>query len=244
MTTISAFDPESSVKEGRAGADIIFRNIDHNLWYVEHCHPFADCGYPLGTAYVSVDSGSPPHSKIRHVEVNDGFRRRGNATRLVDACHERWPNIRLSDATTEAGEAFLDSIPHYVTRGEMSNAANSPALALGSNMLTVEGPVPSERECDGTVELIFRKIYNNRWYVELWDSQKAYGYPLGSAIVTRHPEPPPMLYYIEVRERFRRQGVATRLVQACERRWPNISLSEPVTHAGEAFLASIPDHES
>src|SRR5262249_42606636 len=69
------------------------------------------------------------------------------------------------------------------------------------------------------------------------------GFPLGIAWVLAPPAPPkgkrrprgaprPYLKYILVADEYRREGIATRLIEACRQRWPDLSLTSPVCRAG------------
>lgn len=97
--------------------DIVFRKIDNCCqndrwesgvkWYVEFHDAEFDCPFPKGIAFVS----GPDYRKILYfVFVADMYRRKGVATELVRACRARWPNIEITEAISDAGEAFLGSI--------------------------------------------------------------------------------------------------------------------------------------
>jgi GNAT superfamily N-acetyltransferase len=74
-------------------------------WQVEM---HADRGFPVGLAWVLAPApGAEPTSEtrpqIKFVLVVDDERRQGIATRLIEACRERWPTIQLSPPISAAG---------------------------------------------------------------------------------------------------------------------------------------------
>lgn len=92
---------------------ITFREVNDDLpdgwlpalhWYVEFWPDDFEPSYPWGTAYVVI---SPMTQVIEYLCVQDQHRRKGIATRLVEACEQRWPAIVTTDAISEPGEAFL-----------------------------------------------------------------------------------------------------------------------------------------
>ncbi len=95
---------------------ILFRRLDDPLppdwspglhWQAEYHDDHSDCSRPLGLAWVTAGEGL---AYLDYVLVVDDCRRRGIATALIAACRERWPDIRLTDAISDAGEALLDSL--------------------------------------------------------------------------------------------------------------------------------------
>lgn len=45
--------------------------------------------------------------------------------------------------------------------------------------------------------------------------------------------------WVQTEKEYRRQGIATRLLNMARERWPNVELSPAFTPEGEAFLASL-----
>ena len=76
------------------------------------------------------------------------------------------------------------------------------------------------------------------WQVEYWDDEAQQGQPNGIAFVTAG-EAFQCVDYILVCDECRRQGIATKLVKACEERWPNIMLTDAISEMGESFLRSL-----
>lgn len=74
------------------------------------------------------------------------------------------------------------------------------------------------------------------WVVEFWDDQP---FPLGIAYVKSTYIDGPLLYLVEVQNPFQRRGIATSLIRACQSRWPDLEMTEPVSEAGEKLLDSI-----
>jgi GNAT superfamily N-acetyltransferase len=101
-------------------------------------------------------------------------------------------------------------------------------------------------------EIIFRPwgeivprgcLANHTWQVEL---HQGLGFPLGVAWVLAPPAPTrgerrprgaprPFVKYILVTDEYRREGIATRLIEACRERWPDLILTRPVSRAGLAL---------
>lgn len=78
--------------------EIIFRQINDNLprywqpgenWFVEY-HA-GGTSFPLGMAVVHINPPDHdyPDPTMSYLFVSDAFRRRGIATRLIEACQER-----------------------------------------------------------------------------------------------------------------------------------------------------------
>ena len=95
--------------------------------------------------------------------------------------------------------------------------------------------------------IIFRLITRPRppewahgihWFVEFYEDDVENSCPSGTAYVVAAPVIQ-VVEFILVRDDRRRRGVATELLRACYRRWPNIGLTDSVTEAGAAFLAAL-----
>lgn len=103
---------------------IICRNLGDNVpedvwrahwkWQAEYHPPSSQArGFPLAIAWIC---GAPPSGEqkaegdwtwLDYLFVVDDERRKGIATMLVEACQRRWPDIRLSPAISDGGEALL-----------------------------------------------------------------------------------------------------------------------------------------
>jgi GNAT superfamily N-acetyltransferase len=101
-------------------------------------------------------------------------------------------------------------------------------------------------------EIIFRPwgqivprggLPDHTWQVEY---HEGLGVPLGVAWVLAPPASPkgkkrpggafkPYLKFVLVSDEYRREGIATRLIEACRERWPDLSLTRPVSRAGLAL---------
>ena len=101
-------------------------------------------------------------------------------------------------------------------------------------------------------EIIFRPwgqivlrgcLPDHTWQVEY---HEGLGVPLGVAWVLAPPASlkgkrrpggafKPYLKFVLVSDEYRREGIATRLVVACRERWPDLSLTRPVSRAGMAL---------
>jgi GNAT superfamily N-acetyltransferase len=87
------------------------------------------------------------------------------------------------------------------------------------------------------------------WQVEAYPVDIEYGHPLGICWVSdqsvRRPpdwrggEFPPSIDYVLVADPYRRKGIATHLIQACQERWPTLDIGEAVSEAGQALLESL-----
>lgn len=80
-------------------------------------------------------------------------------------------------------------------------------------------------------------FYGVRIQVEFWPDKDEAGVPLGLAWVMDTPSLGSYVLYMFVLDEYRRQGVATKLLEYCKRKWPDISY-EAATDLGEKFLAS------
>ncbi len=103
--------------------------------------------------------------------------------------------------------------------------------------------------------IIFRNITSNahpcltpelQWQVEFYGSRYR-GFPVGLAWVNVPPAQANMAPYIAfvlVEDQERRRRIATKLIQACRDAWPNLWLTDGVTVAGKALLASLDQGEA
>jgi GNAT superfamily N-acetyltransferase len=67
--------------------------------------------YPVAVAWLTDFRGTAMDCVLMDfVLVPDHFRRRGYATKLIGACAERWPELRLTEAISEAGEGLLAKV--------------------------------------------------------------------------------------------------------------------------------------
>lgn len=104
--------------------EIIFRKLTKPLplgwknrthWQVE-AHSYTDGqGYPVGIAWVleplpMPDHTFPPPAVLDFILVPDHYRRRGIARRLINACRERWAELVLTEAISEAGAALTAAV--------------------------------------------------------------------------------------------------------------------------------------
>ena len=97
--------------------------------------------------------------------------------------------------------------------------------------------------------IVFRRVENEgiqaeQWYVEAY-SDEGHMFPVGMAFVIvwkRHAQ----LNFIFVSDEWRRQGFATRIVEACMARWPRFTMTTGMNPAGQALHAKFnpddPDH--
>ena len=76
-------------------------------WLVEAHDLNNDLAHPIGIAYVTV---APTIVSVDYILVADESRRNGVATSLWRAIKARWPNAILTEAVSEEGEKFLDSL--------------------------------------------------------------------------------------------------------------------------------------
>lgn len=108
---------------GRSRGQIIFRHLGEVVgpgcepgrnWQVEF---HEGRGFPSGLAWVLVPpaprrgpKAAAPRPVIKFLLVDDGCRRRGIATALVEACRGRWPGAALSLPVSAAGVALCEKL--------------------------------------------------------------------------------------------------------------------------------------
>ncbi len=111
---------------------IIFRRINENVpsnwlpglhWYVEFHDDDYDMPFPLGIGFVTAYGCEPDHGSdispyLDFVLVADQHRRNGVATAIVEACRQRWPNIKLMDEISELGSHLLESLDTQQPEGQ------------------------------------------------------------------------------------------------------------------------------
>jgi GNAT superfamily N-acetyltransferase len=76
------------------------------------------------------------------------------------------------------------------------------------------------------------------WYVEYWDDDNDSDFPLATAYVWEYQdgkERKAELSFIFTVDHERRQGIGTKLVRECEKRWPDIRLTDPISDGGHAL---------
>ena len=92
--------------------------------------------------------------------------------------------------------------------------------------------------------IIFRKIHrpippnSARASLVCRVPRRRHGLPSGHSFLCRRRQLP-CLEFILVADQERRRGIATALVAACRKRWPNIYLTDAISEAGEGFLSSL-----
>ena len=59
---------------------------------------------PLATAYLRHSLTGPT---VEFILVPDQCRKRGYATKLLEFCFQKWPDLQLTDGINEAGEALV-----------------------------------------------------------------------------------------------------------------------------------------
>ena len=64
----------------------------------------------LGWASVKKKAGCDK-GIIDYIKVEEQYRERGIATRLVKDIRTKWPDVMVSDGFTEEGRAFVNSLP-------------------------------------------------------------------------------------------------------------------------------------
>jgi hypothetical protein len=81
------------------------------------------------------------------------------------------------------------------------------------------------------------------WRAELHTDDDSPPFPLAAAYLSDFraaPVPLGMIVdYVWVPDHLRRRGHATRLIRACERRWPGLTLTGPISEAGEGLIAKM-----
>jgi GNAT superfamily N-acetyltransferase len=79
------------------------------------------------------------------------------------------------------------------------------------------------------------------WYVEYWDDDNDSDFPLATAYVWEYQDGNKRkaeLSFILTADQERRKGIATQLLSECEKRWPSIRMTEPISEAGRLLRDS------
>jgi hypothetical protein len=80
-------------------------------WTAELYSEDHETPYPVATAYLSDFSGSVLNCvMLDFILVPDQHRCRGYGKHLVKRCIERWPDLELTEAISDEGEALIDSL--------------------------------------------------------------------------------------------------------------------------------------
>ncbi len=96
-------------------SQIIFRQINEGLpegwiagahWYIEY-HDDTTWVAPKGVLYVFV---SGDRAIAEYMYVVESERRKGIGTALLNAAQERWPGLGWTEAETETGAEFLQTL--------------------------------------------------------------------------------------------------------------------------------------
>lgn len=99
------------------------------------------------------------------------------------------------------------------------------------------------RPIEGPTRIDFRA--QTRWMVEFYKG--SFPAPVGIAWVTHDPsmkakgawDSTALLEFVLVADQHRETGIASRLVQACLERWPDLDLGAAISEEGDALLASV-----
>lgn len=78
------------------------------------------------------------------------------------------------------------------------------------------------------------------WYVEYWDDSECSDFPTGTAYVWEYQDGEKRkaeLCFILIADHERRKGIAIKILNECEQRWPGIELTEPISKGGRALLS-------
>ena len=76
------------------------------------------------------------------------------------------------------------------------------------------------------------------WYVEYWDEDNDSDFPLATAYVWEYQdgeERKAELSFTFTVDHRRREGIAIALLRDCEKRWPGIQRTKPISDAGHKF---------
>ena len=107
--------PMEPVHEGTTRSEVIFRRIEDNLpegwtpggtWYVEYHERGRGLTSPVGVAFVRSDCEEP---ELDFILVADHVRGMGIGARLVEACRDRWPGLKMTPSD-RLGEGLIRSL--------------------------------------------------------------------------------------------------------------------------------------
>lgn len=82
------------------------------------------------------------------------------------------------------------------------------------------------------------------WYVEYWDDDECSDFPIGTAYVWEYQdgqERKAQLSFMLIADHERRKGIATKLLADCQKRWPGIHRTDPISDSGTAFRRATND---
>ena len=77
------------------------------------------------------------------------------------------------------------------------------------------------------------------WYVEYWSDDECSDFPTSTAYVWEYQdgdERKAELCFVLTADQERRKGIATKLLAECEKRWPGIRLTDPISNEGKALM--------
>jgi GNAT superfamily N-acetyltransferase len=82
------------------------------------------------------------------------------------------------------------------------------------------------------------------WYVEYRDERQGVLFPMGTAYVIHLLDKPQYVHlaYMFVGDQWRRQGIGTKLIDACKERWPAMQFTSPMDGKGEGLLRTATDY--
>lgn len=98
--------------------EILFRLLDDPVsetwgqyprWQVEY-HEYDGISVPVGLAWVCEYPEEYGGPTLLYLLVADEWRRRGISLTLIKKCQDRWPNLQVMDAVSEAGEALSENV--------------------------------------------------------------------------------------------------------------------------------------
>ena len=104
--------------------EILFRHCDDprsELWAVPHWlvefHDEDGPGCPVGLVWVAVYPKEALGPTLLYILVADDWRCQGIGKKLLVACLERWPDLRITPTATDEGEKPLLSVKRSSTLG-------------------------------------------------------------------------------------------------------------------------------
>ena len=98
---------------------------------------------------------------------------------------------------------------------------------------------------DGKGAVLYRKLprhpcwyESDLWVAEYWDLSWDF-LPAGNAVVAMTQDYPPLVMYVHTLDHFRRQGIATALMEAVKNRWPDAQRTDGISESENAFIESL-----